>query len=207
MHYIQQRFIETMKRKGVTSPAVLAAMRDVPRHLFVSEALRYRAYDDAPLPIGFGQTISTPSVIGLMVQALELTGEERVLEVGTGSGYQTAILARLAGSVVTVERIGELLSRARGTLAVMGCRNVSFIHSSDVREADGIFDAIVVSAGSFAVHPVLMQKLAQGGRLVVPIGGGSGHVITRCVMKADGSVSMDEIGTARFVPFICSDFA
>ncbi|PKL37710.1 MAG: protein-L-isoaspartate(D-aspartate) O-methyltransferase [Spirochaetae bacterium HGW-Spirochaetae-1] len=204
MHYIRKEMVESLNRKGIISSNVLEAMYQVPRHLFVSEALRYSAYNDSSLPIGFGQTISKPSVIGLMVQSLSLTGIERVLEVGTGSGYQTAVLSRLAGSVITLERIRELSMRARTVLSGMDCRNVSFLHSDDFNEAEGTFDAVIVAAGADLFPHDILAKVHEGGRVIIPVGNGSGHRIMKYIRRNDGSFAEEHIGQATFVPLVMS---
>ena len=163
---------EQVAARGVTDPRVLAAMRRVPRHRFVQEALQDRAYGDHPLPIGEGQTISQPYIVGIMTQLLHLTGSEKVLEIGTGTGYQTAVLAELARRVCSVERIASLAARARATLEAMGYTNVW------VRTADGTFgwpdeapfDRILVSAAAPAVPEPLFEQLVEGGRMVLPVG-------------------------------------
>jgi len=163
---------EQLVRRGITDARVLEAMRKVPRHLFVEEALRDRAYGDHPLPIGEGQTISQPYIVGIMTQLLHLTGTEKVLEIGSGSGYQTAVLAELARRVCSVERIASLAARARATLEAMGYTNVW------VRTADGTFgwpdeapfDRILVSAAAPAVPEPLFEQLVEGGRMVLPVG-------------------------------------
>lgn len=163
---------EQLVRRGITDARVLEAMRKVPRHLFVEEALRDRAYGDHPLPIGEGQTISQPYIVGIMTQLLHLTGSEKVLEIGSGSGYQTAVLAELARRVCSVERIASLAARARATLEAMGYTNVW------VRTADGTFgwpdeapfDRILVSAAAPAVPEPLFDQLVEGGRMVLPVG-------------------------------------
>ena len=163
---------EQLVRRGITDARVLEAMRKIPRHLFVEEALRDRAYGDHPLPIGEGQTISQPYIVGIMTQLLHLTGSEKVLEIGSGSGYQTAVLAELARRVCSVERIASLAARARATLEAMGYTNVW------VRTADGTFgwpdeapfDRILVSAAAPAVPEPLFEQLVEGGRMVLPVG-------------------------------------
>jgi len=207
MTYIQQGLIATLRQKGILSGAVLEAMSAVPRHLFVSEALRFRAYDDISLPIGFGQTVSKPSVIGRMVQALDLTGEERVLEIGTGSGYQSAIISLLAKSLVTMERIEELFRRARNILTRLKHMNVRCIHTGDFNDTDGAFDAVIVSAGIDAVPSDLFRKVSIGGTLIVPVACGSGHRIKKFTIKGSGSAIEDDIGEAVFVPYISSESA
>ena len=202
MEYIRQEMVHDLSRKGIVSSNVLNAVFRVPRHLFVSEALRYSAYRDTSLPIGFGQTISKPSVIAMMVQALSLTGEERVLEIGTGSGYQTAILAQLSASVVSMERIKELSVRAKSVLISFNVGNVTFLNSDDFNETEGEFDAIVVSAGA-EIFPVdLCDKVRPGGRLVIPVGNSSGHQIMKYIKKSDGTFIEENIGRATFVPLI-----
>ncbi len=171
---------EQLVRRGITDPRVLDAMRKIPRHLFVEEALRDRAYGDYPLPIGEGQTISQPYIVGIMTQLLGLSGCEKVLEIGTGSGYQTAVLAELTRRVCSVERIPSLAIRARATLETMGYTNVW------VRTADGTlgwpdeapFDRIMVSAASPSVPEPLFDQLAEGGRLVLPVGDAFSQTLT-----------------------------
>jgi protein-L-isoaspartate(D-aspartate) O-methyltransferase len=163
---------EQLEGRDITDPRVLAAMRRVPRHRFVAPDLVRHAYEDGPLPIGAGQTISQPYVVALMTQALELAGRERVLEVGTGCGYQTAVLAELAREVHSVEIVDELLGRARQALAELCGSNVR-LHSGDGRRGwpeAAPYDAILVAAAPESVPPALLAQLALGGRLVIPIG-------------------------------------
>jgi protein-L-isoaspartate(D-aspartate) O-methyltransferase len=163
---------EQLVARGISDARVLAAMERVERHVFVEEALQDRAYDDKPLPIGARQTISQPFMVGLMTQALELDGAERVLEIGTGCGYQTAILAELAANVFSIERISALATSARQLLDRLGYFNVA------IRVGDGTlgwsdeapFDAILVTAGTPQVPRPLVGQLRDGGRLVFPIG-------------------------------------
>ena len=173
---------DQLRARGITDPRVLTAMGRVPRHRFVEEALAARAYGDYPLPIGEKQTISQPYMVALMTQALELVGGERVLEVGTGSGYQTAILAELAAKVYSVERIRSLADRARAILEELGYYNVL------IRVGDGTlgwreeapFDAVLVTAAAPEVPAPLVEHVKPGGRLVIPVGGsteiGRAHV-------------------------------
>ncbi len=207
MQYIKQGLIADLRKKGISSSSVLEAMASVPRHLFVSEALRFHAYDDISLPIGNGQTISKPSVIARMVQALGLTGDERVLEIGTGSGYQSAIISRLAGSLVTMERIEELFNRARGVLFGLGYRNITFLRSGDFNEAEGMFDAVIVAAGADILPVSLFGKINPGGRLVIPVGNRRGHRIKKFIVKQNGVVMEEDIGEATFVPYIIEETA
>ena len=193
-----------LRRRGIDDERVLAAMEEVPREAFVPEALRDRAYADSALPIGEEQTISQPWIVAAICQALELTGSELVLEVGTGSGYSAAVLARLAGHVVSVER-HEALSRgaARGAGRRSGSRNVELVvgdGSLGVPER-APFDAIAVHATAPAPPPALLDQLADGGRLVVPIAAGEADVLT--VLRRRGRAGRArEIGPCRFVPLI-----
>jgi protein-L-isoaspartate(D-aspartate) O-methyltransferase len=163
---------EQLVRRGITDARVLDAMRRISRHVFVEEALRDRAYGDHPLPIGEGQTISQPYMVAAMTQLLKLEGTEKVLEIGTGSGYQTAILAALARRVCSVERLPALAARARRVLEELGSTNVI------IKTGDGSFgwpdeapfDRVLVTAGAPQVPAPLFQQLAEGGRLVVPVG-------------------------------------
>ncbi len=158
--------------REIRDERILEAMRAVPRHLFMEEALREKAYGDSPLPIGERQTISQPYMVAVMTEMLRLKGDEKVLEIGTGSGYQTAVLSRVAGQVYSVERIPALLAKARKTLEALGYSNVA------LRVTDGTYgwkeyapyDAIIVTAGGPEVPPTLINQLAQGGRLVIPVG-------------------------------------
>jgi protein-L-isoaspartate(D-aspartate) O-methyltransferase len=185
--------------RGVRDPAVLEAMRTVPRHRFVPEADRVRAYDDGPLSIGLGQTISQPFIVALMTELAGVTPASRVLEVGTGCGYQTAVLAACAGEVWTVEIEPELSERAARTLAGLGVENV---HQ---RVGDGSlgwpeaspFDAILVTAAPVEAPPALLDQLADGGRLVIPLGAGSQDL---CVFTRDGeAIRRRSIIPVRFV--------
>jgi protein-L-isoaspartate(D-aspartate) O-methyltransferase len=178
---------EQLVRRGITDARVLDAMRKIPRHVFVEEALRDRAYGDHPLPIGEGQTISQPYMVAAMTQLLKLEGTEKVLEIGAGSGYQTAILAALARRVCSVERLPALAARARRVLEELGSTNVI------VKTGDGSFgwpdeapfDRVLVTAGAPQVPAPLFQQLAEGGRLVVPVGELQGQTLF-LVEKVDG---------------------
>lgn len=191
-----------LRRRGINDEKVLEAMAVVPRHLFVSQKLRAAAYEDRPLPIGEGQSISQPYVVALMTEWLELRGGERVLEVGTGSGYQTAILSTLAGEVYTIEIIPSLAKRARETLAELGYGNVSF------KTGDGFFgweekapfDAIVVTASAERVPEPLWRQLGERGRLVMPLGSAQqGQRLVR-VLKLEGRRYVQDITGVIFVP-------
>ncbi len=196
--------VEKLQQKGISSGSVLEAMLRVPRHLFVSDALCYRAYDDTSLPIGFGQTISTPSVVASMVQSLKLTGDEKVLEIGSGSGYQAALLAELSSSVTAMERIPELAERSRSVLGSLGY-TVRVITDDDFNVIDSVFDRIIVAAGVAIMPYNLLEKLEPGGILVIPVNeNGSGHRIKRFVRKKDNDYFEEVIGMATFVPYITS---
>jgi len=194
---------EQLVKRGIADAGVLEAMRTVPRHLFVDEALRDRAYGDHPLPIGDGQTISQPFMVARMTELLRLTGREKVLEIGTGSGYQAAVLSRVAARVCTIERIGKLAARARQTLETLGLSNVW------VRAADGTmgwadeapFDRILVAAGGPTVPPPLLEQLAEGGRLVMPVGSEDTQRL-RIVDKVGGQLKVSEDSSCVFVKLI-----
>lgn len=198
----RDRMIHVLRtRYGIQSRSVLQAMSSVPRHLFISEALRYRAYENISLPIGCNQTISKPSTIALMVQALELSGHERVLEIGTGSGYQSAIIAQLADRLITSERIRELFRRARDTLLItMKYRNIVLWNNGDFRAIEGPFDAIIVAAGADILPTELFDKLKTNGRLIIPLGNGGRQVIKRYIKKDGSKIAEEDLGEARFVP-------
>ncbi len=192
-----------LQGKGILSERLLEALMSVPRHLFVSEALRFRAYEDAALPIGFGQTVTKPSTVARMVQALNLTGTERVLEIGTGSGYQAAVLSRLAAEVLSVERIQELHRRSREILILeLDCRNITLLHSDSFAEIRGTYDAVAVAACADEVPLELLGKLNRGGRLILPVESRSGQVIKKFIRQGDGSFAEEEYGGALFVPLV-----
>lgn len=189
--------------RGINNPSVLHAMLTVPRHLFVDEALHSQAYTDYPLPIGEKQTISQPYMVAFTAESLGLTGRERVLEIGTGSGYQAAILSMLCDRVYTVERISKLADRARKTLDSLLCRNVV------VRVADGTvgwpdeapFDAIAVAAASPQVPPALIDQLKVGGRLIIPVGEAEMQKFLRITRKKNG-VETEVLGGCKYVKLI-----
>ena len=200
----RQVMVETqIKRRGVLDPRVLAAMAKVPRHRFIPRHLWEQAYSDYPLPIGEEQTISQPYIVALMTQALELTGPEKVLELGTGSGYQAAVLAELAAQVYTIERIPTLARTAEQVLASLGYDNVHVIVADGtlgwVGEAP--FDAILVTAGSPQVPPPLLDQLAMVGRLVIPVGDRYTQTLTRVRRTPDG-LQHEYLGGCRFVKLI-----
>lgn len=189
--------------RGITDTRVLAAMSEVPRHLFVEEGLRNEAYDDSPLPIGRGQTISQPYMVAVMTELLALTGGERVLEIGTGSGYQAAILSRLCRWVFTVERIESLSRRAREILGQLGYGNVSFSVGDGTEgwSSEAPFDGIIVTAGAPDVPDVLVDQLAERGRLVIPVGDRFSQTLKRVTRTERGLDTEDHTG-CRFVDLV-----
>lgn len=194
---------QQLRRRGISDERVLAAMGRVPRELFLPESLRRYAYEDGALPIGSGQTISQPFIVGTICALLELSGDERVLDVGTGSGYQAALLAELAADVVTIERVPELAERARVALAEAGYERVEVLlgdGSLGVPER-APFDGIAVAAAAPTVPPALYEQLAQGGRLVVPRGSRWGQELVLVVRTADGPVERASV-PCRFVPLV-----
>jgi protein-L-isoaspartate(D-aspartate) O-methyltransferase len=194
---------EQIAARGIADPRVLAAMREVPRHLFVEPDLADRAYEDAPLPIAEGQTISQPYMVGLMSEALELEGAERILEIGTGSGYQTAILSRLCRRVFTIETLPTLALQAEALLKRIGCDNVVF------RVGDGTlgwpeeapFDAILVTAGAPDLPRPLLEQLAVDGVMVIPVGEDRAQVLKR-VRRTPGGMEEEDLGECRFVKLL-----
>lgn len=194
---------EQLVNRGISDLPVLAALSKVERHRFVAEALRVRAYDDKPLPIGERQTISQPYMVGLMTQALELRGHERVLEIGTGCGYQTAVLAELAATVYTVERLAVLAAAARATLDAFGYTNVvTRVGDGSLGWAEeGPFDAILVTAGSPQVPRPLVAQLGMGARLVFPIGEEELQTLVR-IRKEEGGLREEHFGECRFVKLV-----
>lgn len=194
-------------RPPVTDRRVIDAMLRIPRHIFVQEAFALQAYNDTSLPIGDKQTISQPYIVALMTELLELTGTEKVLEIGTGSGYQTAILATLADRVCTAERIRPLALRARKCLDSLRLFNIMLrINDSDDSpigwEEEAPFDAIIVTAGAPEVPKVLTDQLAVGGRLVIPVGSEAEQCLVKIVKGADGVLEMAASIGCRFVPLI-----
>jgi protein-L-isoaspartate(D-aspartate) O-methyltransferase len=198
---LRERMVETqIAVRGLDDPAVLEAMRSVPRHLFIPEGEQDKAYHDGPVAIGCGQTISQPYIVALMVVLARLDASSRVLEIGTGCGYQTAVLAACAGEIFSIELEAELAQHAAATLAALGVANVT------LRVGDGArgwpeaapFDAIVVSAAPADVPPALVEQLAPGGRLVIPVGTTSQEL---CVITVTPEgVQRDVVAPVRFVP-------
>lgn len=203
----RSRMVETqIKSRGISDSRVLMAMENVPRHLFIDEGLIDQAYTDSPLPISEKQTISQPYIVALMTQALELNGKERILEIGTGSGYQTAILASLAERVFSIERIAPLAVKARKILDRLNYYNVA------IRVGDGSygwkeespFDAIITTAAAPEIPQYLVEQLAVGGRLVVPIGGRDVQTLYKLTRLIENpqEIRKEDLGGCRFVSLI-----
>ncbi len=200
----RSQLVEAVRGKGVRDLAVLRAIGEVPRHVFVPAALLRQAYDDTSLPIGNGQTISQPSTQARALEALRLTGREKVLEVGTGSGYQTALLGLVAGQVFSIERVASLAERARTALAAAGVKNVSLLVGDGTLgwRAYAPYDAIVVAAASPEVPRPLIEQLAPGGRILLPLGDRDNQVLTLVTVGADGAPVTTPLTGARFVPLL-----
>jgi protein-L-isoaspartate(D-aspartate) O-methyltransferase len=196
---------EQLAGRGIRDARVLDAMRAVPREAFVPEYLRGSAYDDSPLPIGSGQTISQPHVVAYMIEALNVKAQEKVLEVGAGSGYAAAVLGQIAAQVYAVERIRELADRASATLAALGYDNVQVRHGDGTRgwPEQAPFDAIAVAAGTGEVPEPLRQQLKEGGRLIIPVGR-TAHFqqLKRITRVSRDEYEEEDLISVRFVPLI-----
>ena len=192
-----------IERRGISDPVVLAAMKKVPRHLFVSEALMDQAYGDYPLPIGENQTISQPYIVAEMTQALQLGKDDRVLEIGTGSGYQAAVIAEIAFRVYTIERIHALFVKTRGLFDQLKYHNIVTRYSDGTTgwSDQSPFDAIIVTAGAPQIPPVLVQQLAEGGRLIMPVGDQHVQELVKVYRDKDG-LHQTTLGGCRFVKLI-----
>lgn len=201
----RKRMIETqVKARRINDSRLIDAMLKIPRHIFVEEAMAAQAYSDTALPIGEKQTISQPYMVALMTEMLQLTGVEKVLEIGTGSGYQTAILAQLAARVYTIERLRPLALKARKALDSLGLLNINMRIEDGTSgwDAEAPFDAIIVSAGAPDVPRQLIDQLSMGGRLVIPVGNQSEQVLARLIRGADGTVVREDFVSCRFVKLI-----
>jgi protein-L-isoaspartate(D-aspartate) O-methyltransferase len=201
---LRRRMVEEqIRRRGIRDERVLSAMEEVPRHLFLPEAIRHLAYADDPLPIGEGQTISQPYIVAEMTAALRLSGTEKVLEIGTGSGYQTAILARLSREVVTIERLPSLSAEARKRLAAMEIGNVAFTVGDGSLGAPerAPFDRILSAAASPSVPAPWISQLAEGGIIVLPMGSRYEQELTRVTRVGDRTETVS-LGGCRFVPLV-----
>ena len=197
------QLVEVLRSKGIRDLGVLKAVAEVPRHLFVPESVRHRAYEDSALPIASGQTISQPYVQARSLEGAELSGREKVLEVGTGSGYQTALLAKVASMVFSVERVEQLARTARAALTTAGIRNATVLIGDGTLgwKPYAPYDAIIVSAASPEVPAPLLDQLADGGRLVVPLGDRDYQTLT-LVRREGNQFVRRSLGDVRFVPLL-----
>ncbi len=202
--FARRRFVDRVSADGIRDLRVLGAFAAIPRHRLIPEALRGQAYRDSALPIGEGQTISAPGIVARMTEALELDASESILEVGTGSGYQAAILSRLAGRVISIERIPRLAAAARSSLDRLGIHNVVVYLGDGTRGRleDAPYDAIVVTAGGPVVPQPLLDQVAVGGRLVGPFGPRGEQKLLRFRRRMDGSFGREELAHCRFVDLI-----
>ncbi|MBU1192029.1 MAG: protein-L-isoaspartate(D-aspartate) O-methyltransferase [Gammaproteobacteria bacterium] len=199
----RDRLIERLREKGIRNEQVLEVLRGTPRHLFVDEALSSRAYEDTALPIGFNQTISQPYIVARMTEVLLATQPQKVLEVGTGSGYQAAVLAQLVPKVYTVERILAMVPLARQRFRELGLRNVS------LKQSDGTwgwpqqapFDAILVAAAPAEIPPALLEQLIDGGRMVIPVGAGNSQTLV-VITRRGNRYERENLEPVSFVPLV-----
>jgi protein-L-isoaspartate(D-aspartate) O-methyltransferase len=199
----EQMVATQLHARGISDERVLAAMARVPRHVFVAEEYRSQAYEDHPVPIGEGQTLSQPYIVAIMLQALSLSGSAKVLEVGTGSGYQTALLAEIAAEVHSVERHASLGASAEQVLAGLGYRNIHVVvgDGSQGLPEHAPYDAIVVSAAAPDIPPALFEQLAENGRMVIPVGPAHAQEL-QLVRKQSGERVVESLEGCRFVPLI-----
>lgn len=200
----RERLVQRLLEQGITDQRVLDRIRSVPRHLFMDEALATRAYEDTALPIGFGQTISQPYVVARMTEALLAAGDMRkILEIGTGCGYQTAVLSPLVEEMYSIERIAPLLARARRTLRELRVRNVNFRHDDGNVgwAARAPYDGILLTAAPHAVPPALFEQLKVGGRLIAPVGPEGRQELYRYI-KGDSRIDRQSLGVVSFVPLV-----
>ncbi|MDQ6737667.1 MAG: protein-L-isoaspartate(D-aspartate) O-methyltransferase [Gemmatimonadota bacterium] len=202
----RRHLVEQLQDQGIRDLAVLHAIDETPRHRFVPTGVRHRAYEDSALPIGSGQTISQPMIHARYLELLHLGGQEKVLEIGTGSGYQTALLARMAAQVFSIERIAPLLDRARDVLGEIGVRNVSFLLGDGTLgwRQYAPFDAILVGAAAPSVPPAYTEQLAEGGRLLIPLGDRDEQILT-VITRRGNALEQTEAGPVRFVPLLGKD--
>ncbi|MBV1788830.1 protein-L-isoaspartate(D-aspartate) O-methyltransferase [Marinobacterium sp. D7] len=201
----RDRLISRLREQGIQNEKVLNVIRDTPRHIFIDEALSHRAYEDTALPIGFNQTISQPYIVARMTELLLEDGpRQNVLEVGTGSGYQTAVLAQLVGQVFSVERIRGLQEKARKRIQQLRLRNVMFRHTDGGMgwPDKGPFDGIMVTAAPEQVPQELLDQLAVGGVLVIPVGDGQGQVLMKISRVAEDQFERKVLEPVRFVPLL-----
>jgi protein-L-isoaspartate(D-aspartate) O-methyltransferase len=201
---LRLRMVETqLRERGIRDERVLAAMIRVPRHEFIAEAFRSQAYADHPSPIGEGQTISQPYIVALMLEALALAPNDKVLEIGTGSGYVTALLAELTAQVVSIERHAVLADEAKAVLDRLGYANVKVIAGDGTLgyEASAPYDAIIVSAAAAEVPPALLAQLAEGGRMIIPVGASDAQQL-QMIRMSNGKAKTTWRETCRFVPLV-----
>lgn len=200
----RRRLIDRLRSHGIESERVLGIMEATPRHLFVGEAMAHKAYEDTALPIGYNQTISQPWVVARMTELLLEDDEtpKKVLEIGTGCGYQTAILSQLCRWIFTIERIGALLDQARERMQRLGYHNVSFFHGDGFAgwESNSPFDRILVAAAPSDTPPRLLDQLGPGGRMVLPVGGG--HQYLRVITRTPTGFHEEQREAVRFVPML-----
>ena len=201
---IKMELMFSLRRAGVTEPSVVATMERVPRELFVPEVFRSRSYEDITLPIGYHQTLSQPAIVGLMTEALELNDRKKVLEVGTGSGYQTSILAMICRRVYTIERHASLLQEAEKRFDKLRIRNVTAKVGDGTLgwEAQAPFERIIVTAAAADIPPILADQLSIGGIMIVPIGLGDNFQTILKVIKKENGFKTKELRDVRFVPLI-----
>lgn len=204
----RDRLVQRLARQGIREPSVLERIRNVPRHLFVDEALASRAYEDSALPIGHGQTISQPFVVALMTQALVETGNGvrqlgKVLEIGTGCGYQTAVLAPFCRQLFTIERVGALMKLAKRRVGSLGIGNVRYRHGDGMEGWPGQapFDGILAAAAPMEVPEILLQQLAVDGRLVMPVGPGGRQSLVR-ITRTESGFEREHLCDVSFVPLV-----
>jgi protein-L-isoaspartate(D-aspartate) O-methyltransferase len=199
----RRRLVETLQDNGIRDLSVLRAFDLTPRHLFVPTGVRHRAYEDSALPIGNGQTISQPSIHAKYLEILGLMGKEKVLEIGTGSGYQTVLLSHLAAQVFSVERIPALLTSARDIIHRSGARNVSLLLGDGTIgwSQYAPYDAILITAGAPAVPAPLAAQLAERGRLLIPLGGREEQMLA-VFTRVGGQLERRDVGPVRFVPLV-----
>jgi protein-L-isoaspartate(D-aspartate) O-methyltransferase len=199
----RRRLVEYLQQQGIRDLAVLHAIDQTPRHLFVPTGVRHRAYEDSALPIGNGQTISQPSIHARYLELLKLTGKEKVLEIGTGSGYQTALLSQLAAQVFSIERIGALLDSARETIRQIGARNISFLLGDGTLgwRQYAPYDAILVGAAAPDVPSTYKEQLTEGGRLLIPLGDREEQTLYMFTRSGE-ELRREEIAPVRFVPLV-----
>ncbi len=203
--WLRQNMVENqIKARGIKDERILEAFYKIPRHLFVGPEQRPLAYEDHPLPIEHEQTISQPFIVALMTEALRLKGNEKVLELGTGSGYQTAILAELAGHVYTIERFEKLSRSASTLLGELGYYNITYRTGDGTRgwPEEAPFDGILAAAASEKIPPALLEQLGNGGRLVIPVGDVRGQQLMVVSKDARGKITEETLGGCRFLPLV-----